>query len=135
MPKTGWLRPALLLLILTGVAPRIVYAQSPESGDVRAEIDALKQQLLKLEKRVEELERRPASPSSRLSDMPPEPWPGGWRDERNWSSLRANMTRHQVLQLLGEPGDKRKVNKFEYWYYGEGKVVMYLNRLDSWTAP
>ena len=123
------------LLVLTGIASRAVCAESPEPGDVRAEIDALKQQLQSLEKRVEKLESRPASPSGRSSGLPPEPWPGGWRDERNWDSLKANMTRYQVLQLLGEPTDTRKVNKFEYWYYGEGKVVMYLNRLDSWTAP
>lgn len=135
MLKPKWLYPALLFLPLTGFVALGVSAQSPGPGDMRAEIDALKQQLLSLEKRVDELERRPVSPASRSTGIQAEPWPGGWRDQRNWSDLRTNMTRSEVLRWLGEPADVRKVNKFEYWYYGEGRVVLYLNRLDSWTAP
>jgi hypothetical protein len=45
------------------------------------------------------------------------------------------MTKDEVEAILGPPDRVKSVRKFDYWYYGEYKIVFYLGRVDSWLAP
>lgn len=100
-----------------------------------AEIETLKQQVLDLQKRVERLEGEieqgvPVNPARVV-----EPEPGGWRTAGNWNLLAKGMPYYEVIRILGEPDSTKTVRKFEYWYYGDGKLRLYLRRLKSWEVP
>ena len=99
------------------------------------EIEALQQQILELRERVERLEARMAQgiPVNRAEEV--EPVPGGWRKAFNWNLLVRGMTMEEVIEILGEPQDRRSANKYEFWEYGDGLVRMYLRRLRSWDIP
>jgi len=99
------------------------------------EIEALKQQLKDLQARVERLEKREDKGFS--FDVAPEvePIPGGWRTAHNWNLLEKGMTDYQVEAILGEPDRQKRVKKFEFWYYGDGKLSVYMRRLKSWDTP
>ena len=100
-----------------------------------AEIEALKQQVLDLQKRVERLEGEieqgvPVNPARVV-----EPDPGGWRTAGNWDLLAKGLPYYEIIRILGEPESTKRVKKFEYWYYGDGKLRLYLRRLKSWEVP
>ena len=100
-----------------------------------AEIEVLKQQVLDLQKRVERLEGEieqgvPVNPGRVV-----EPEPGGWRTAGNWDLLAKGLPYYEIIRILGEPESTKRVKKFEYWYYGDGKLRLYLRRLKSWEVP
>ncbi|MBT8474802.1 MAG: hypothetical protein KJO78_04945, partial [Alphaproteobacteria bacterium] len=64
-----------------------------------------------------------------------EPVPGGWRKAHNWNLLRAGMSDYEVVEILGEPDREKTVKKFDFWYYGDGKLSVYLRRLKGWEIP
>jgi len=99
------------------------------------EIEVLKQQLKDLQMRVERLEKGRDKGFSFSAEPEVEPVPGGWRKARNWNLLQAGMTSYQVEAILGEPDRQKTVKKFEFWYYGDGKLSVYLRRLKSWEIP
>lgn len=100
------------------------------------EIEALKQQLLNLQQRVEKLEAGLASTDAAVDAVqPPKVVPGGWRKQANWRVLDKGMETHRVEEILGEAESTRKVNKFEYWSYGNGLLRFYFGRLKSWEIP
>lgn len=99
------------------------------------ETDALLQRIDALEARVQKLEQRweKGLPVNRALKIEPEP--GGWRNADNWKLLGRGMPYDDVLRILGEPDRTKRVQKFDYWHYGDGKVRLYLNRLKSWQIP
>ncbi|MCB1772968.1 MAG: hypothetical protein KDI88_05090 [Gammaproteobacteria bacterium] len=100
------------------------------------EIEALKQQLLDLQQRVEKLEAGLATTDAAVEAVkPPEVVPGGWRKQANWRVLDKGMETHRVEEILGAADSTRRVGKFEYWEYGNGLLRFYLGRLKSWEIP
>lgn len=99
------------------------------------EIEVLKQQLKDLQMRVERLEKSRDKGFSFSAEPEAEPVPGGWRKTHNWNLLEKGMTSYQVKAILGEPDRQKTVKKFEFWYYGDGKVSVYLHRLKGWDVP
>lgn len=115
-----------------------VAAALPASADDAAtaqRIDQLQQQVQQLEDRVQALEARLAEgvPINRALKI--EPQPGGWHSAANWGYLTKGMMGDEVVRFLGEPDRSKTVNKFEFWYYGDGKAAFYLGRLKSWEVP
>lgn len=106
------------------------------AADLSAEVELLRQQLGELQARVEQLEGRVQQglPVNRALEV--QPVEGGWRQEFNWSLLDRGMQTSRVSEILGEPGRKRSVSKFDYWHYGDdGLLRFYLGRLKSWEVP
>ena len=95
----------------------------------------MRQQILDLQKRVERLEGKveQGPPPSAVQEL--QPVAGGWRKAHNWKMLAEGMTPYRVKEILGEPERQKTVNKFEFWYYGDGKLRIYLRRLKSWDVP
>ena len=122
---------ALLLLPLTGIPA----AHAADAGTTEAQIEALRQQVMELQSRVERLEGQydqgvPVNPALKV-----QPVPGGWHKTANWKLLANGMTADRVVEILGAADNERSVSKFELWDYGDGKVRFYLGRLKSWDIP
>jgi hypothetical protein len=127
-PGTGF---ALLLSLLVFISfPLPVQAHE---GD--AEVELLRQQILDLQKRVERLEGEVEQGVSPNVAQELQQVAGGWRKAHNWKLLAEGMTPYRVKEVLGEPERQKTVKKFEFWYYGDGKVRLYLRRLKSWDVP
>ena len=45
------------------------------------------------------------------------------------------MSSYLVKAILGEPDRQKTVKKFEFWYYGDAKLSVYLRRLKGWEIP
>ena len=122
---------ALLLCVLVFMSvPLPVQAREDDT-----EIELLRQQILDLQKRVERLEGKveqgvPVSMARKV-----EPVPGGWRKAHNWNLLEAGMSDYKIIEILGEPDRQKTVKKFDFWYYGDGKLSVYMRRLKSWDLP
>jgi hypothetical protein len=100
------------------------------------EIEALRQQVLELQQRVEKLEAGLATTDAAVvAVQPPKVVPGGWRKQANWRVLDKGMEEHRVEEILGAPESTRRANKFEYWSYGNGLLRFYFGRLKSWEIP
>ena len=121
----------VLLLSLLLVQP--AFAADGPSED--SEIEALKRQVLDLQTRLEHLEHRIEQGVPVNMALEVEPVAGGWRKEYNWRLLSEGMTDKRVREILGEPDRQKTVKKFEFWYYGDGKVRVYMRRLKSWEIP
>ena len=122
--------PVLLLALLSATLPLAAAAASPE-----AEIELLKRQVLDLQERVKRLEGEVAEGVPVNVAREVQPVPGGWRKSHNWTLLDEGMTAFRVKEILGEPDRERSVKKFDFWYYGDAKVSLYLRRLNSWDVP
>ncbi len=118
----------LLLVVVSLAAPAAAAENNPE-------IERLQQRILDLERRVERLEGEVAEgvPVNMVREL--EPVPGGWREAHNWRLLSEGMTARRVKEVLGEPDREQSVRKFEFWYYGDAKVSLYLRRLKRWELP
>ena len=111
-------------------------AAPPDGGETWAErVDALERKIEVLESRVRALEAQAGQATPAAVASPAQVSPGQWNDARNWRNLEGRMTESEVQEVLGRPDKTKSVGKFEYWYYGEYKVVFYLGRVDSWLAP
>lgn len=102
------------------------------------QLEALRQQLQALQVRVDSLEARldgEVNAAIAAAASGPQPVEGGWRKAHNWSILDKGMGTTEVATILGEPQRQKTVSKFEYWFYGDGKVRFYLDRLKSWETP
>jgi len=122
---------ALLLALLLPASSTFAANQTRQADD----IEALKRQLKDLQARVERLEQQEENGSSFDVATETEPVRGGWRKAHNWNLLEEGMTNYQVKAILGEPDRRKTVKKFEFLYYGDGKVSVYLRRLKSWDIP
>lgn len=100
-----------------------------------ADIQALRQEVAELRARVEKLEGQLAEGVPVNLGRKVQPVAGGWHKTHNWNLLTKGMERNELIRTLGEPESVRKVGKFEYCYYGAGKVVLYLGRVSSWEKP
>jgi hypothetical protein len=123
---------AVLLFALPVSAPVVVAANDMQQA---REIELLKQQLKDLQLRVERLEKGRDQEFSFSKEPEAEPIDGGWRKAHNWNLLKEGMTSYQVKAILGEPERQKTVKKFEFWYYGDAKVSVYLRRLKGWEIP
>lgn len=124
--------PWLLVGLLATGATAPVSAAAP---DERQELEALKQQVRDLQLRVSRLEANADHAASFDSDSAVQPFPGGWREPDNWKLLGKGMEDHKVLQILGEPEQRKTVGKHQFWSYGDGTVKIYLGRLSSVEPP
>ena len=107
--------PVLLLCaMLLPLAPGSTRAG--EEG-LAAQVRALKKQVSELASEVQRLERQLATQRARHGAAPPAAREDGWRQLRNWRSLRKGMSRFEVMQLLGEPGKVSDYYAFERWEY------------------
>ena len=127
----AWAAPALALSLLAA-APA---GRAAEAAAMAGEIEFLKEQIRDLQARVDKLEGKVQQGIPVNVALKVEPVPGGWRKESNWKLLNEGMMNQRVVEILGEPQDRKTVNKFEYWYYGDGMVGLYLRRLKSWKLP
>ena len=127
--------PVCIGLILATLLSAPTRASAAGGTPAEQDFEALQQQILELRERVERLEARMAqgTPVNRAEEV--EPVPGGWRKAFNWNLLVRGMTMEEVIEILGEPQDRRSANKYEFWEYGDGLVRMYLRRLRSWDIP
>lgn len=123
---------AVLLFALPVSVPVVVAANDTQQA---REIEVLKQQLKDLQLRVERLEKGRDEEFSFSKEPEVEPIDGGWRKAHNWNLLKEGMTSYQVKAILGEPERQKTVKKFEFWYYGDAKVSVYLRRLKGWETP
>jgi hypothetical protein len=128
--SSTWVGPRLLLSLLL-FAPLAPAADESQQG----QIDALKQQLQDLQERVKRLEGEVEQGVPVNMARKVEPVPGGWRKEHNWRLLVEGMSDYEVIKILGEPDRQKTVKKFEFWYYGDGKLSVYMRRLNSWDIP
>jgi hypothetical protein len=128
--SSTWVGPRLLLSVLL-FAPLAPAADESQQG----QIDALKQQLQDLQERVKRLEGEVEQGVPVNMARKVEPVPGGWRKEHNWRLLVEGMSDYEVIKILGEPDRQKTVKKFEFWYYGDGKLSVYMRRLNSWDIP
>jgi hypothetical protein len=94
-----------------------------------------RQQILDLQKRVERLEGEVEQGVPVNMARKVEPVPGGWRKAHNWNLLEAGMSDYEVIEILGEPDREKTVKKFDFWYYGDGKLSVYMRRLKGWDIP
>lgn len=124
-------RQGLIALSLT-LAHLPAYADQPGT---QAQIEDLQQKVQTLETRLQALESRFDQGVPVNKALQVEAKPGGWRNQDNWSQLARDMTKEEVIRFLGEPDRRKSVKKFEYWYYGDGKASMYMNRLKAWEKP
>lgn len=110
------------------IATSAACASAPDIAGLQRQIDALNERVQHLE---QELSMGVAiNPARKV-----QPQPGGWRTPENWKLLAAGMEVAEVLRILGEPERTKTISKFEIWYYGDGLVRLYLNRLKSFEAP
>ena len=127
---TGIRLSAALLLSAFAAAGLAAEPASP-----RQQIEELQRKVSDLEARIERLEAEirqgvPVNPAREV-----QPVPGGWRAAANWGLLVAGQSEHEVAAILGEPENRKRVSKFEFWEYGDGRVRFYLRRLKSWEIP
>ena len=121
-------RLLLSLLLFAPLAPAADESQ-------QSQIEALKQQLQDLQERVKRLEGEVEQGVPVNMARKVEPVPGGWRKEHNWKLLVEGMSDYEVVKILGEPDRQKTVKKFEFWYYGDGKLSTYMQRLKGWDIP
>lgn len=109
-------RLSLLLLcaMLLQLAPSTTRAGEEK---LEARVRALEKEVAELAAEVQRLERQLAAQRARPGATPPEARREGWRELRNWRSLRKGMSRFEVMQLLGEPGKVSRYYAFERWEY------------------
>jgi hypothetical protein len=123
----------LSVAFVPALAIAVFAAQAGAAED--SEIHTLREQLRELQLRVERLEDKlqegvPVNFARRV-----QPVPGGWREPSNWRLLEKGLEAHRVIEILGEPQQRRTVRKFEYLEYGDGVARLYLRRLSSWELP
>jgi hypothetical protein len=107
--------PVLLLCaMLLQLAPGATRADEEE---LTARVRALEEETVELAAKVQRLERQLAAQRARRGATPPTARAEGWRELRNWRSLRKGMSRFEVMRLLGEPGKVSDYYSFERWEY------------------
>lgn len=124
-------RGGILLVLALSTAGAV----AGREAELEARIEMLEHKLLELDRRVQALEASTGVVVPGSGEPSPGTSPGEWKDPGNWSNLEGRMTQDEVAELLGRPVETKIVGKFEYWYYGEHKVVFYLGRVDSWLGP
>jgi len=127
--------PVLIGLILAALLAAPTSVSAAGGTPAEQEIEVLQQQIRELQQRVDRLEAKMAQgvPVNRAEEVAPVP--GGWHKAFNWNLLVRGMTMEEVIEILGEPENRRSANKYEFWEYGDGLVRMYLRRLRSWDMP
>jgi hypothetical protein len=129
--------PVLLLCaILLQLAPGSTRAGEEE---LAARVRELEKEVAELAAEVQRLERRLAAQRARHATRTPAARREGWRDPRNWRSLRKGMSRFEVMQILGEPGKVSTYYAFERWEYPDalgGRVNFDASRfVVGWRPP
>ena len=77
-------------------------------GDSQSsEIDRLKREVAELDRENQQLWEQ-----ADLHKKEP------WRSLANWNRIRLEMTRNQVLDIMGHPGNKWGISSNETWNYG-----------------
>lgn len=124
--------PVLVCLALVGASA--ASAAEPDATALRQEVQALREMVLDLQKRVSQLEgRSPAgqaspAPGARAPSAaapaaaaPAVPRAGYVSPEAalrvNWSKVKENMDESEVTSLLGPPSKKLALDGRTVWYY------------------
>lgn len=121
----------VLLVLLLPLQPSI----AADGAAPSSEIEMLKQQIIDLQRRVERLEGEVEQGLPVNMARKVKPVPGGWRKAHNWKLLEEGMSDYEVIEILGEPDREKTVKKFDFWYYGDGKLSVYMRRLKGWDIP
>ena len=106
-----------VLLLCTMLLQLVPGTTRAGEEDLSARVRALEQEVADLAAEVQRLERQLAAQRARRGATPAASRGEGWRELRNWRSLRKGMSRFEVMQLLGEPGKVSDYYSFERWEY------------------
>jgi len=101
----------LLCATLLQLAPGTTQAGEEE---LAIRVRELEKEVAELAAEVQRLERQLATQRAQRGETPRGE---GWREPRNWMSLRKGMSRFEAMQLLGEPGKVSDYYSFERWEY------------------
>lgn len=99
MEKFSLNRLIIFLISLNFLATNIVVASEE---DLKNEIKALKYEIAKQNQRIKIIEDLLKSEDSKTPEKKVVN-SGGWTKSWNWLKVKRNMTRQQVLSILGEP--------------------------------
>lgn len=91
-----------------------------------------------LERRVEQLEKQVAQPTSPAVSLKPiSGQPDGWRQRESWRALKRGMTERDVRSILGEPQKVDSFSSFSFWSYPGGGRAQFGSgeRLEGWNEP
>lgn len=110
--KMGWNLVRVAGLVAGLVALFSLMAQSGRAED--PQIHELRQKILQLEKKTQELERLLGECMD--SRQQGKPLGYGWQNKMNWRKLRVGMSQVQVRSILGEPTKVIQGVK-TLWYY------------------
>ncbi len=125
---------------------------NPQMARMQAQIDALTKRLDRLEKKVQlnpyPLEQHPLEQKSPDTGSQLVPTRSGLTAlhemeelKTNWKKLQRGLSKTQLLQLLGNPDAKTRVNNQIIWYYvypviGRGSVMFdYDGKVSAWQKP
>lgn len=131
------MKPSYILIpaVLLFISPFTATSAADGAADRDAAIEALRTELADLRARVEKLEADvdlgiAINPARKVK-----PLPGAAGNPKNWKLLAPGMERDHVRNIIGEPERSKSIRNHEYWYYAEGKVTFYLNRLQEVAHP
>ncbi len=137
----------LFLLPFTIQAAEPSETLNPQIIRLQAQIDVLTKRLDQLEKKVQltqhPLDQKSPETNSQLVPARPELTTLHETEElkANWKKLQRGLSETQLLQLLGKPNSKTRVNNQTLWYYvypviGRGSVMFdYNGKVSAWQKP
>lgn len=130
------LTASLALLCFSGNAS----AESNEVQELRLEVEMLKKEVEMLKKRVQTLESTQPVKALKASKTPTAPKAKTRKITGNpWHALRVNISKAEVISLLGKPGKIHKWKTGEAWYYPNikgGEVDFDANdKVSGWLEP
>ena len=122
-----------------GEVEKLTLIETPAPEDEKTEIREIQRRLGELEKSVRALQAQqaPAAEDAPLS-APPAATPPALEQ---WRQLKEGMSKDEVRNLLGPPGDIDKEEYNEHWFYpdrGDGSGTVDFGQYDdvlSWKEP
>jgi hypothetical protein len=135
------MRIALRLLVSLALAGApAVRAAEPDNAKLQQEVKALREVVLDLQERVNQLEGRQPPAASRLGSNSSYVSPEAAL-RANWSKVEQAMDQGEVTRLLGAPSNKFTLDGRTVWYYyypatGSGSVFFTdAGRVSSRQSP
>jgi len=117
-----------------------IYAQSEKKANEKLiqKVEELEKKVEQLEARIEILEKKLVYEQKQgtISSYSK----GDYKKKENWRALQQGMSKYQVKELLGEPGQISKLSYGgEIWYFPSaigGSVTFKANAtVDGWSEP
>jgi len=132
MAKSRFLFCAILM-VFGGMSS----AQAVDDSVIQQQLDALRQRVSELEKRINALDTPQVQKALHEANGPKNPGRGDVAD--NWRFLEIGYDYDKVRRLLGAP-ERVKSGPMEFWFYSarglDGPHVTFVfKRVNSWTGP